>query len=560
MLLRKKYLDYFAFGSDKVCPKEVANKILMLNVTHFMTLFIILYISIISFVEKDIFNGSVLLICAFLLVVNIYVLHQSKSVKFSEPFFLTGIGLLFFYFLGQPGPHEYKCMLILLYPLYAVIISGLRKGTIYSVIGFILMICIVFIPIFNYPVELSFQVLLAYAAIYIGIFVFEYIKTLHSWSLEKEMLEVKNEANAKDDFISRLSHQIRTPLNNIMVIGDLLGSSEIDEKQRDLINTIIASTNNLVNVVNNMAKMSKIEITEKSAEINFDLKATISSTIKLFTEQNSDLIEIELDSNISSKIAIFGDPVRIKQIFLNLIENLIKLKGNNEKVSIFMSVNTLREHENTVDISFGIKCNKPLNSQLEELPDFDIAKKLVEIYGGKLSADTVGTNTMINFQLKFKKGSQIQEKVREVKKITPSPITSRLVATIDLKDANILLVEDNLINQKIVILSLNKLVKNIDVANNGKESLDKFGNSKYDLILMDIQMPVMDGITATKKIRELEESTSSRIPIIAITANALSGDKEMCLAAGMNDYIAKPFQIEDLVQKMKALLTEKKTN
>lgn len=118
-----------------------------------------------------------------------------------------------------------------------------------------------------------------------------------------------------------------------------------------------------------------------------------------------------------------------------------------------------------------------------------------------------------------------------------------------------MLVEDNQINQKIVILSLKNIVKTIDIANNGKEALDMFGSTKYDLILMDIQMPVMDGITATRKIRELESSISSNsIPIIALTANALAGDRETCLAAGMNDYISKPFQIEMLVQKMRDLL------
>jgi CheY-like chemotaxis protein len=125
---------------------------------------------------------------------------------------------------------------------------------------------------------------------------------------------------------------------------------------------------------------------------------------------------------------------------------------------------------------------------------------------------------------------------------------------VELNNANILLVEDNAINQKIIILSLKNHVKNIDIANNGKDALDKFGITKYDLILMDIQMPVINGIAATKKIRELEATTNTQTPIIAITANALSGDKEACLAAGMNDYISKPFQVEVLVNKMKMLL------
>ena len=125
---------------------------------------------------------------------------------------------------------------------------------------------------------------------------------------------------------------------------------------------------------------------------------------------------------------------------------------------------------------------------------------------------------------------------------------------VTLKDANVLLVEDNLINQKIVLLSLKKVVKNVDVANNGKEALDKFGSVKYDVILMDIQMPVMNGIVTTKKIRNLEESSNTHTPIIAITANALLGDKEECLEAGTDDYISKPFQIETLIDKIEKLL------
>ena len=117
-----------------------------------------------------------------------------------------------------------------------------------------------------------------------------------------------------------------------------------------------------------------------------------------------------------------------------------------------------------------------------------------------------------------------------------------------------LLVEDNLINQKIVLLSLKKSVKTVDIANNGKEALDKFGSVKYDIILMDIQMPIMNGIVTTKKIRNIEKSTNTHTPIIAITANALLGDKEECLAAGMDDYISKPFQIETLITKMEQQL------
>jgi CheY-like chemotaxis protein len=182
------------------------------------------------------------------------------------------------------------------------------------------------------------------------------------------------------------------------------------------------------------------------------------------------------------------------------------------------------------------------------------------MWGNKLemSYDDKGF-TIFNFTLSFKK-AQAENEIKKVKEPesfeTEDSASLNKSSTKDLKDANILLVEDNLINQRIVILSIQKLVKHIEVANNGQEAVDKFNATKHDIILMDIQMPIMDGIQATKKIREIE--VDKRIiptPIIAITANALAGDREHCLASGMDEYISKPFQVEVLVNKMKNLLS-----
>ena len=124
----------------------------------------------------------------------------------------------------------------------------------------------------------------------------------------------------------------------------------------------------------------------------------------------------------------------------------------------------------------------------------------------------------------------------------------------EMKDLKILLVEDNLINQKITLLTLKPLVHTIDTAANGKEALDKFGTNNYDLILMDIKMPVMSGLVAAEKIRALESTTNSHVPIIAITANAMIGDKEKCLSSGIDDYISKPYQPAALINKIKNII------
>ena len=188
--------------------------------------------------------------------------------------------------------------------------------------------------------------------------------------------------------------------------------------------------------------------------------------------------------------------------------------------------------------------------------DMNIATKIVEYYKGSINTTYDNEKLAFSFSIFLEKSTKL-DKVKKVDFSTSSQQQIVKVedgSTIKIEDSNILLVEDNQINQKIILLSLKKLVKNIDVASNGKEALDKFGTSKYDLILMDIQMPIMNGYVATKKIRELELSSNTHTPIIAITANALAGDKENCLAAGMNDYLSKPFQIDTLVQKMKNLL------
>jgi CheY-like chemotaxis protein len=249
--------------------------------------------------------------------------------------------------------------------------------------------------------------------------------------------------------------------------------------------------------------------------------------------------------------------VKVKQIFLNLIEQILK---NSELKKRSININLVEDkiHNNSVEVNFQLITsslsdffNKLSNKKdlVHEL-EINIAQRTIESLGSKLLIEQQNSETKFEFLLTFEKASQKQKEAQETIGKTGEQ------KALNLEDANVLLVEDNLINQKIVLLSLKKVVKNVDVANNGKEALDKFGSVKYDIILMDIQMPIMNGIVTTKKIRNIEKSTNTHTPIIAITANALLGDKEECLAAGTDDYISKPFQIETLLNKMKDLLKQ----
>jgi len=425
----------------------------------------------------------------------------------------------------------------------------------------------------TYTFQYALRLLGAYTIIHLLVYLNEYLR-FHNYSvMERAIIDSRNDARQKDDFLSKLSHQIRTPLNNLTVVSNLVNKSKLDSEHRDLFDTILASTINLINVVNNIVKVSEVKIEkELSSQVNFDLSSSVDNTLKLFRDQHKEKLEVNLHVSRLIKTNYIGDPIRVKQIFLNIIENVIKATTPG-RMTVDIEIDVAEEHEHDSNLNFTIRCpqlhlesddygnfySKPSAELIKDgtyqpddyFIDFTIAKKIVEYYGGELKISSGNGSTLITFGFALKKGS-IGIPKPEVDRETIQLLQPK--NKVELKNANILLVEDNAINQKIIILSLKNVVRNIDIANNGKDALDKFGITKYDLILMDIQMPVINGIMATKKIRELEATSNTQTPIIAITANALSGDKETCLAAGMNDYISKPFQVEVLVNKMRMLL------
>jgi len=500
---------------------------------------------------------------------------QSARIIFTS---ITVILLLYLFISG--GNDGWGFIWVLIFPLCTIPLYNLSRGNIISfsffvILGLLLLLHKQLGLTYDYTLADVFIVLGAYAAVHLLVYIQAYFKLHHYHVLVRSVIEARNDAKQKDDFLSKLSHQIRTPLNNLTVVSNLVNKSKLDNDTRDLFETIMASTINLINVVNNIVKVSEVKIEKEAGSmVGFDLISSIESILKLFRDQYKGRIDISSQVLKSVKNNYLGDPIRIKQIFLNIIENIIKA-GNGGKISIEVDIDYTLDNEEQTKFLFIIK-SPLLHLESDEYGnyysrpgadlirsgtyqpddyfiDFIISRKIIEYYGGEFEIDVSNNHTFIKFNLDLNKDlRQIVYKKSDKDRLSSTYIPVK--KSINLTDANILLVEDNAINQKIIILSLRNIVKNIDVANNGKEALDKFGSTKYDIILMDIQMPIINGIVATKKIRELEASSNTQTPIIAITANALSGDKENCLAAGMNDYISKPFQVEVLVQKMKNLL------
>jgi CheY-like chemotaxis protein len=396
-------------------------------------------------------------------------------------------------------------------------------------------------------------------------------------SLNKAKKDVKRSRKERKDFISRLSHEMRTPLNDMVVLNSLLEQSSLNENQRNIVETLKASTNNLVNSVQAISEASGSESRIKQFEnVRFELKKTLEGTIDFYVKKEIGDLTFSFN-NENGPEKVLGDPVILKQILLLFIESFLKSKSIPEKLKIDFSVSLTTISNNKAYYQFQLISNfkaflseSNLSNVLDieerqvsaealqedlQLLNIRMGKHILQSLKGNLDVSMENKLTTLTFTLPF----FIPDKSKLMKYGSARipdfhEISSK--SKLRLEEANVLLVEDNELNQKILLIGLKNYIKNIDVALNGKEALDKFGTSNYDLILMDIQMQEMDGLTATRKIREIEESTNSHVPIIAVTANALLGDRETCLSAGMDEYISKPFQIEELVEIIKKFIKD----
>ncbi len=534
-----------SYLSDKVnknVTPEDANKLIINSIAALISCVFYIAFGIIGIINEDYLLALILGLAAAISFMAYHFLFESSRSSMFSSLILIITACVFIYCFATGGSFGTGFLWIFPYPILAIALKGLDKGTRASALFLvaIILVCVVnlyvpFLP--DYNLSFSLRIIGAYLAIHMLIFTYEFIRVRIFNKMELWVEESRNESRKKDDFLSKLSHQIRTPLNNITLISNLINRSKLPPDQLDLFDTIIASTNNLVNVVNNIVQISSIDIEEtEQNQISFNIESTIENTLKLFKNQHKDKLDIESQVDMP-KVHFIGNPIRVKQLVLNLIENLVKIQIDG-KIKILFSISIIPENDQYSRLEFVVTCpllamqkddkqnffiasDKPIASAddlQKSYLDFSISRRIVNLYHGSFDIKSEKGNTIILLSLLLKNDTKVTSKVKDLDSSKPGEQIIQSAKLQNLEDASILLVEDNSINQKIVILSLKNKVKNIEVANNGKEALDKFGTSKYDLILMDIQMPVMNGIIATKKIRELEASTNTHTPIIAITA------------------------------------------
>ena len=394
--------------------------------------------------------------------------------------------------------------------------------------------------------------------------------------IERELIKAKDLAEqstrVKEQFLTNMSHEIRTPMNGIIGFAKILEGTNLDAEQRQSVNAIKRAGKNLMVVINDILDFSKIEADKMIfEEVNFSLSKNIKAVMELFSpiakEKN-----IKLISNIDSQINDFliGDPTRLSQILINLIGNALKFT---DKGYVELIVSQVKETETEtflqfaiIDTGIGIPQDK-IDSIFESFNQasnettrkfggtglgLTITRKLIELQGGSITVESeVEKGSKFSFLIQFKKAQKGIVKTVKLKKEKLSPDF--------LKDINILLVEDNELNQLLAIKVFEKFDKTIDIADNGKIAIDKIEKNNYDIILMDIQMPEMDGIELTKYIRT-NFGPKSNTPIIALTAHATVIEEKRCLDNGMNDYLSKPFDFNELLEKIHYNLMNTKNN
>jgi len=366
---------------------------------------------------------------------------------------------------------------------------------------------------------------------------------------------------AKQQFLSNMSHEIRTPMNAIIGFTKVVLKTELSEKQKEYINAIKLSGDALIVLINDILDLAKVDAGKMTFEqAPFKMASSISAMLHLFEtkiqERNLELVK-EYDSKIPE--VLIGDPVRLHQIILNLVSNAVKFTTTGK---IVVAVNLVSEDSENAVIEFAVTdtgIGIPENKIKKIFENFQqassgtsrlyggtglglaIVKQLVESQGGTINVKSeIGEGSTFSFTLSFQKTKGEEELVPELLELDKK-----------IKNIKILVVEDIALNQLLMKTLLDDFGFERDIASNGKIAIEKLKTKTYDIILMDLQMPEMNGFEATEYIRN---TMNSKIPIIALTADVTTVDLAKCKAVGMNDYIAKPVDERVLYSKIIGLI------
>jgi signal transduction histidine kinase/DNA-binding NarL/FixJ family response regulator len=379
---------------------------------------------------------------------------------------------------------------------------------------------------------------------------------------EKERAE--EGSRAKSEFLAMMSHEIRTPMNGVLGTIGLLQNTDLTLHQAKLVGTARESAEHLLTLINDILDFSKLEAGRIDLEeIDFDLPHLVESVISMMNPR-AVMKGLTMTSTVPVDTPRFlrGDPGRLRQILFNLAGNAVKFT---DRGTVTLEVEAAAMDDGRYLLTFrvrdtgiGIPADK-INRLFGKFSQADssiarrfggtglglaISKQLVELMGGRIGVDSVaGQGSVFWFALPLSAGQPVTTQIEDM--AVDGPATQRAL--------RILVAEDNQVNQMVISMMLRQLGHQVDVVINGIEACEQVQKAPYDLVLMDMQMPEMDGLTATQTIRRLPQDCA-KIPIVALTANAMEGDRERYIAAGMDDYVAKPISLPQLIAAMNRVL------
>ena len=389
---------------------------------------------------------------------------------------------------------------------------------------------------------------------------------------EEELAMAKEDAEASNhtmnEFMANISHEIRTPLNSIVGMSQLLRMTAISSDQEEYLDAIDISCDNMLGLIEDILDLANLEAGRvKFERYEFSLQKAINDVIATqISRIHQKNLTIRTEFNNVQSDTFAGDVLRFKQILVNFLDNAIKFT---EKGEIVVSAQILKIDENAAHIKCSVsdtgvglsqaaleKISAPFNKSVKtQTRRFDgtglglsICRRLAELMGGRISVESSpGIGSSFHLMMSFEVCGEPSSRATAIKKsITQFPADEG-------RPLSVLVAEDNKINRKYISTALQKMGHNVICVENGSQALGKWREKTFDIIFMDVQMPVMDGIKATAIIRVAEKSTGSHVPIIALTANALSKDRDHLLSRGFSGYISKPYNMEDLAEHLKSM-------